>query len=216
MNAIEVRTPNMITAGTTSPAMGSLRVIDGNHRVVALTWLAGNRLGRTEVVNLSPLIDTHKFYAPLRRDAALFKTARIIDDGYAIAWGDGSIDMPASSIERLAEEAMTGNDFSRFLMRHELTHQAAAAALGRSKRQIENYLQYETLPRMVVLACIGYETRKGAIFTENRSTTSVCREVGNLSASWSSVPPTGTGLGGWTVTVPTYVLAAEQKQKTGA
>jgi hypothetical protein len=86
----------------------------------------------------------------------------VIDDGYAIAWGNGSIDMSASSVERLAEEAMTGKDFCDFMKRNALTHQAAAAALGRSKRQIENYLQYETLPRMVVLACIGYEVRASA------------------------------------------------------
>jgi hypothetical protein len=148
-----------VGTGTPASAIGSLQVIDGHHRTVAVTWLAGCRRGRHDVVDLSPLIDTHKFYAPLRKNPALFATARIIDDGYAIAWGDGSIDMSAASVERLAEEAMTGADFCEFLKRHDLTHQAAAAALGRSKRQIEHYLQYEMLPRMVVLACIGYEAR---------------------------------------------------------
>jgi integrase len=149
----------LIDTGIPASAIGSLRVVDGQHRRIAVTWLAGRRRGRLDIVDLSPLIDTHRFYAPLRRNADLFNTAQIINDGHAIAWGDGSIDMSADSIERLAEEAMTGADFSEFLRRHRLTHQAAAAALGRSKRQIENYLQYDTLPRMVVLACIGYESR---------------------------------------------------------
>jgi hypothetical protein len=154
MNAIDFDT------GIPTATIGSLRVLDGRHRIVAVAWIAGPRRGRTEVVDLSPLIDTHKFYGPLRKNAELFGTARVIDDGHAIAWGDGSIDMSAASIERLAGEAMTGADFFEFLKRNALTHQAAAAALGRSKRQIENYLQYEVLPRMVVLACIGYEARR--------------------------------------------------------
>jgi hypothetical protein len=150
------------TGHTTTPAsaIGSVHVVHGQHRTVAVTWIAGGRRGRSDVVNLSPLIDTHKFYAPLRKNAELFSTVRAIDDGFAIAWGDGSIDMSAASVERLAEEAMTGADFYEFLKRNALSHQGAAAALGRSKRQIEHYLQYEVLPRMVVLACIGYETRR--------------------------------------------------------
>jgi len=143
-----------------SPAIESVSVVDGQHRVLAVSWSRGRRKDRTDVVSLSPLIDTHKFYAPLRRNSELFETVRVIDDGFALAWVNGSIDMSAASVERLAEEAMTGKDFCDFMKRNALTHQAAAAALGRSKRQIENYVQYDVLPRMVVLACIGYETRK--------------------------------------------------------
>jgi hypothetical protein len=149
-----------------SPAIESLRVVDGGHRIVAVTWRAGRRRERADVVDLSPLIDTLKFYAPIRKNSEIFETVRVIDDGYAIAWGNGSIDMSAASVERLAEETMTGKDFCDFLRRHSLTHQAAAAVLGRSKRSIENYLQYETLlPRVMALACIGYEARARSEFT---------------------------------------------------
>jgi len=145
-----------------SPSIGQIRVVDSARRIVEVSWVKGSRAGRSDIVSLSPLIDTLKFYAPLRKNSEIFETVRLIDDGYAIAWVNGSIDMSAASVERLAEEAMSGEDFNAFLRRNALTHQAAAAALGRSKRQIEHYLQYETLPRMVVLACIGYETRKCA------------------------------------------------------
>src|SRR5258708_7956153 len=50
-------------------------------------------------------------------------------------------------------------DFNAFLDKHSLTHQAAAAVLGRSKRQIEYYLRGEQIPRVLVLACIGYAAR---------------------------------------------------------
>jgi hypothetical protein len=131
-----------------------------NSRIVAIRWAAGKRQGRVDRVDLSPVIDTLRFYAPLRKNPVLFESAHLIDDGYALAWGDGVIDRSAESVERLAEEAMTGADFCAFLDRNLLTHQAAAAALGRSKRQIEHYLQYEQIPRMVALACFGYEARR--------------------------------------------------------
>jgi hypothetical protein len=55
---------------------------------------------------------------------------------------------------------LTKREFRAFLNRYSLKHQAAASALGRSKRQIEHYLQDEQLPRMMALACIGYEARR--------------------------------------------------------
>jgi plasmid stability protein len=150
------------TRGGILPAqIASLRVISGQDRIIAVRWAAGKRREREDRVDLSPLIDTHRFYAPLRKNPALFATARLIDDGVAIAWGDTAIHMAAESVERLAEETMTRADFSAFLERHGLTHQAAAAVLGRSKRQIENYLQIEdVIPRVVALACYGYEARR--------------------------------------------------------
>ena len=60
--------------------------------------------------------------------------------GTAIAWGDdGEIDMPATALERLAGEQMSGLDFSEFLARNKLTYEAAAASLGISRRLVGYY-----------------------------------------------------------------------------
>jgi hypothetical protein len=69
--------------------------------------------------------------------------------------------MAATSIERLAEEAMTGSEFKAFLQRHKLTYDAAAALLGRSRRQIANYVAgpSKVIPRLVALACFGFSAR---------------------------------------------------------
>jgi hypothetical protein len=196
MNAIS--NCSCIDTGIPSPAIASLEVIDGQHRVVAVRWAAGKRVGRVDRVDLSPLIDAYRFYAPLRKDAGLFGTAHLIDDGYAIAWGDGDIDMSATSVERLAEEAMTGADFRAFLNRYSLTHQAAASALGRSKRQIEHYLQDETIPRTVVMACFGYEARHSGGGTEilsswNRFANNLCVGYSNTYGNMSfNIPMSGT------------------------
>jgi plasmid stability protein len=150
-----------IGAGLPAAQIESLNVISGPDRLIAVRWAAGKRRGREDRVDLSPLIDTLRFYVPLRKNPALFATAHLIDDGFSVAWGDDAIDMSAENVERLAAEAMTRADFSAFLERHALTHQAAAAVLGRSKRQIENYLQSEhTIPRVVGLACYGFEARR--------------------------------------------------------
>lgn len=141
------------------PRLGTVRAIDAAS--VRVDWLAGARAGRSDAVSLLPLIDSFKFYDPLRRDAALFATVHVIDDGHAIAWGeDDGLDMAATSIERLAEEAMTADDFAAFLQRNKLTHQAAASVLGRSRRQIEYYLSTGAIPRTIALACFGYEARR--------------------------------------------------------
>jgi hypothetical protein len=110
-------------------------------------------------VDLSPLIDTHRFYRPLRNDPALFDTIHVVDNGEAVGWADDALDMSADSIERLAGEAMTAEDFRAFLARNNLTQEAAAAILGRSRRRIAAYANEGGIPRIVVLACRGYEVR---------------------------------------------------------
>src|SRR5271165_214567 len=122
-------TMKTVGANRESPAIESLRVVEGGRRTIAVVWRAGKRRGREDVVDLSPLVDSLKFYAPIRKNSEIFETVHVIDDGYAIAWGNGTIDMSAASIERLAEEAMSGKDFGDFLQRNHLTHKAAAAAL---------------------------------------------------------------------------------------
>src|SRR5262249_31592224 len=97
---------DLVDSGVPSPAMASLEAVDGPRLSITVRWAAGKREGRVDRVDLSPLIGTLRFYAPLRNNPTLFETARLIDDGYAVAWGD-AIDMSATSVERLAEEAMT-------------------------------------------------------------------------------------------------------------
>ena len=170
MNEID----NIVTGSDGSmPRLGAVRAIDGSSVIV--NWVEGARSGRADAISLLPLIDNFKFYDPLRRNTALFSTVHLIEDGNAIAWGkDDSIDMAATSIERLVEEAMTAEDFAAFLKRNRLTHQGAASALGRSRRQIEYYLSQGVIPRIIALACFGYEARRSQEtrrddFDKNRS-----------------------------------------------
>jgi len=129
---------------------------------LSIVWAEGSRTGRADTVDLAPLINTYKLYRPLRSNEELFQTAHLVDDGNVVAWGDGKVDMAAELIEEIAKEAMTPQDFASFLRRNDLTQEAAAALLGYSPRQIGNFASTGPIPRLVALACYGYEARSGA------------------------------------------------------
>ena len=184
---------DIIDTGKPLPLIGELRVVDGKHRLIRITWLLGSRAGRTETVVLSPLIDSLKFYAPLRKNAELFATAHIINDGSALAWGrHDAIDMAASSVERLAEESMTADEFRAFLTRNKLSQEAAAAELGRSKRALAYHLSMGFMPRLITLACYGYEARKAKerIFPiQGLPSISVQYELARTGIAWHACVP---------------------------
>ena len=146
-------TENLISIGDPMPRLASV-----SHRgvyQVAVSWAAGPRERNAEMVNLEPVILTHKFYRPLRDNAHLLKTVHIVEDGTAIAWGpDDAIDMAATTIERLAEETMSSADFQAWLCRHGFTYDAAAAQLGISRRLVAYYANKRQIPRYISLACL--------------------------------------------------------------
>jgi hypothetical protein len=90
----------------TIPMPKIARIEAADHLVVRAEWSAGFRAGRTDVVDLSPMINTLKLYRPLREDESLFRTVHLIEDGRVLAWGnDDQIVMAADNVEELAEEA---------------------------------------------------------------------------------------------------------------
>jgi hypothetical protein len=159
-----------IDSGIPSPRISNIRIGPNYH--LEVTWAAGERVGRTDYVDLSPAINSYKVYRPLRNNKSLFATARLIDDGYAVEWGTHEIDMSADTLEILATESISPAEFADFLRRNNLTQQAAGTMLGRSRRQIGYYLNPGPVPRIVALACIGYE----ALRRREENPTAVPRE----------------------------------------
>jgi hypothetical protein len=138
-----------ISVGEPMPRLASV----AHHGAYEITveWVAGST---ADVVDLAPLVLTHKFYKPLRDNPDLLKTAHMIEDGSAIAWGvDDAIDMAATSIERLAEEQMSPADFRAWLEQNKLTYDTAAAQLGISRRLVAYYANQRSVPRYIALAC---------------------------------------------------------------
>lgn len=122
-------------------------------------WAEGARAGREDFIDLRPVIYSYKIFRPLR-DEKLFATAARVDDGDAVAWTGEDLVMSADMILSVADEAMSPKDFSAFLSRNKLTQEIAAALLGRSRRQIANYVSVGSIPRIVALACYGFEARR--------------------------------------------------------
>jgi acyl dehydratase len=98
-----------IHVGEPLPRISGVRPVEG--LAVAITWASGRRAGRTDVVDLAPVVKTLRFYRPLRHDAALFANVTVTEDGSALAWDGGRLDMAATTVERLAAETMSAEDF---------------------------------------------------------------------------------------------------------
>src|SRR3990170_3726946 len=96
------------------PRIGSISAA-GDLRV-NITWSRGIREGITEEIDLAPIINSMKYFRPLRSDPKLFGTAHPIVYGAAVAWGeDDDIDLSADAILRLVLENMTGGELRAFI-----------------------------------------------------------------------------------------------------
>lgn len=146
---------DQVDSGQPMARIADLRVVGRNR--IEVTWASGDRAGYTDRVDLWPAISTYKVYRPLRQNDELFATARLADEGNLVIWDGSDLEMSADLVETLAEESMSSAEFAAFLERNRLTQNEAAALLGRSRRQIGYYLNPGPVPRIVWLACLGYE-----------------------------------------------------------
>lgn len=146
---------DIIDTGIAIPRVASARPLPGTK--VEVTWAAGNRAGKREVIDLSPIIGTYAIFRPLRSNDALFDTMKVIEDGSIVAWDGDDLELAADALEDLAEQTMTPAEFTAFMKRFNLTETAIAAILGYSRRQIGYFKTTGPIPRVVALACKGYE-----------------------------------------------------------
>ena len=143
-------TKNIARVGDPMPRLGAVSHHNGYE--IAVSWQAGPRAGKTDIVDLAPVVLAYKIYRPLRDNPKLFKALHRSPDGAAIVWND-DIDMAATTVEWLAEETMTPDDFRAWLKRQKLTLDSAAAQLGISRRLVAYYAKQRQVPRYIALAC---------------------------------------------------------------
>jgi len=152
----------IIDSGIPLPRISSIELASAAPFVLFVKWADGPHAGRVDRVDLSPIIFSYKVYKPLRDDAR-FKTARVDEDGDTVVWDGGDdLVMSADMIHSLASQIMTPKDFANFLARHGLTQEAAAANLGRSRRQVATYATTGPIPRIVAWACYGFDAYQRA------------------------------------------------------
>jgi DNA-binding XRE family transcriptional regulator len=112
-------------------------------------------------VDVSGLINSFRLYAPLRDNSKLFRQVRVGEHGTDVVWKD-QLDISNDTLWRLAKEqsgaTMSPEAFRRWRGRQAYTLDAAAKALGVSRRMIAYYEKGERpIPRVVALATRGLE-----------------------------------------------------------
>ncbi len=114
-------------------------------------------------IDLSSIISRNSFLAPLK-DAALFSKAKISSHNRGIEWND-DIDLAGDNLRAEAVEQSGGISHERiwnWMHRNALTLDAAAAALGISRRMLAYYRNgNKPIPKHIWLACLGWERCKG-------------------------------------------------------
>lgn len=152
---------DIVTVGRALPKLSSVAPAGGAFNVV-VTWAAGDRIGRTDRVDLAPVIFTYKVFRPLRDGSIPFGAVRLGAWGGSIVWeGDEDLDIGAETIEDLAAASMTNAEFADFLWRNRLTLDAAAAQLGIARRRVAYFAKDREIPRYIALACRQLERMLG-------------------------------------------------------
>jgi DNA-binding transcriptional regulator YiaG len=113
------------------------------------------------LIDVSGIIESFKVYEPLRHSPERFRQVRVGEYGTDIVWTD-EIDMSADTLWRLAQEqagaTMTPDEFRRWREGKAYTLDAAAKALGISRRMVAYYEQgNRAIPRVVALATRGLD-----------------------------------------------------------
>jgi hypothetical protein len=115
--------------------------------------------GEESIFDVSGMIESFRVYAPLRRSPDMFSGVQVGEHGADVVWPRG-IDMSADTLWRLAQEqsgaTMTPDEFRHWRERKAYTLDAAAKALGISRRMVAYYEQGDrAIPRVVALATRG-------------------------------------------------------------
>ncbi len=126
-----------------------------------MTLRIGWGTGDESQVDVSGVIETFRLYEPLRRSPELFAQVRVGEHGTDVVWSD-DIDMSADTLWRLAQEqtgaTMSPDAFKHWRERKAYTLDAAARALGLSRRMVAYYEQgAKPIPRVVALATRALE-----------------------------------------------------------
>lgn len=112
-------------------------------------------------VDLKPVIRKHRPLARLS-DPAVFATAKVGERGGSVIWADDDrLELAADNLRSRAIEQAGGcsHEFIwNWMARHEMTLDAAAEALGLSRRMLAYYRSgKKPVPRTVGPACRGWE-----------------------------------------------------------
>ncbi|AVR89748.1 DUF2442 domain-containing protein [Thauera aromatica] len=138
------------------------------YRIAAVAALPGSRLrveyvgGNLIEVDLSELIAGSRAMSHLA-DAEQFAAVRVGDYGWTVVWDDDA-EMSSDRLMEMALEQRGRTDaleFRRWQERNHLSLNAAAEAIGLTRRTVSQYRTgVRPVPRTVALACKGWEAER--------------------------------------------------------
>lgn len=115
--------------------------------------------GATMDIDMNKFISRYPVLMPLR-DPSLFLQARVDEFGRNVIWSE-DIDLAGDNLRAEAVEQNGGISHERiwnWMHRNNLTLDAAAEALGMSRRMLAYYRNGDKpIPKHVWLACLGWE-----------------------------------------------------------
>jgi hypothetical protein len=125
--------------------------------ILELTFISGQHF----TLDMSKDLKTYPGLKPLTKGNA-FKGATLGDAGWTVEWPELDIQIGADTLflDALAQAAPDENTriFIHWRLRHRMTLDQAAEALGVSARGISRYSSgREPVPRTLALACLGWE-----------------------------------------------------------
>lgn len=135
----------LISVGAPIERLAHVEALDG--RKVRIRW----KSGKTQVVDLEPVLLSRRSFIPLREDDALFQQVQMDEYGTAIEW-PGGIDLSALWLSKLPSVEFDNDSFRDAMDELGMTLEGMAAALEISRRQVADYRKAKPIPRSVAFA----------------------------------------------------------------
>jgi len=138
------------------------------YRIASVRALPKRRLrieyvgGTVVEVDMAPLIARSRAFKHLA-DPARFAAVQVGDYGWSVAWDDtAELDSDRLMEMALEQQGQTGAvEFRRWQERNHLSLNAAAEAIGLTRRTVSQYRTgARPVPRTVTLACKGWEAER--------------------------------------------------------
>lgn len=126
-------------------------------RTVRVEWADG----RTELLDLRPLLANNRSFVALRTDDQLFATVSVSSEKTGIEWSDASR-VSSSALQRLPRTQMDAHEFRAIMDDLRLSVEGLSALLGLSKRVIADYRAGAPIPKPLALA-MRYLEERGTI-----------------------------------------------------
>jgi hypothetical protein len=132
-------------------------VLAGEDHTLVVTWKGGAE----SLVDVGELVAGYAVFAPLRADAAAFRSVSVGEWGWSVHWTD-DMELSSDTLWRLALDQ--GARWLRaWREARGLSQAEAASALGVSPRMWRYYEGAEhLLPKTVRLACAGFDAQQRA------------------------------------------------------